>query len=93
MNKIEAVRGFITFFLIALILISVFFTIKFIASKKTFKEDTEAVSNSNNGPTIEGYTNSLGSFDSKYDLNNDGIINSYDYYLLQLLINQTPNNN
>lgn len=92
MNKIEAIRGFITFFLIVLVLSSVFFTVRFIASKRTFKEDTKAVSNSNNGVTMGGYINSLNNFDSRYDLNNDGVINSYDYYLLQPLINQTSNN-
>jgi len=93
MNKIEAIRGFITFFIVILVLFSVFFTIRFIVSKKTLKEDTKAGSNSNNTITMEGYINSLNNFDSKYDLNNDGVINSYDYYLLQPLINQTSNNN
>ena len=52
MNKIEAIRGFITFFIVILVLFSVFFTIRFIVSKKTLKEDTKAGSNSNNTITM-----------------------------------------
>lgn len=102
MNKIEAIRGFISFLLILIVFVSALFTVRYLMSKRTPKEDTKAGSepvmlvpsdqdtggSSGSGDmfTIDGYYDSLENYNSMYDLNNDGVINSYDYYLLQSLV-------
>jgi len=113
MNKIEGLRGFLTFCLLLLALIILFLSVRFIISKRTLREESEASSVSQEKPMLEeipvaapsgaqvsiepvsaqGFQQALSEQDLRYDLNEDSIVNMYDYYLLVSLSNQTPDNN
>ncbi|MFH1565618.1 MAG: hypothetical protein ABIB98_00250 [bacterium] len=42
MNKAEGIRGFLTFCLLLLVVVFLFFSVKFIISKRTLKEESKA---------------------------------------------------
>ena len=114
MNKVEGFKGFVTFCLILIAIVLLFFSVRFIISKRTLKDESKAsvvipesvISSDNVLPpatqvppvaeeplSLQGGQQALSLQDFRYDLNKDGVVNMYDYYLLVFLLNQTPNNN
>lgn len=96
MNKIEGVRGFLTFCLIVAAFVFLFITVKFIISQRTLRDNSKAEQENilpeDINLSLTGFQKALSSYDVSYDLNKDKVINMYDYYLLVPLLNQASNN-
>jgi len=105
MNKVEAIRGFLTFLVIFLVILTSFLSVKFIMSNRSLKGQSSAVipsklpaepvvpDSGKSALSMDGFNKAELNFDPAYDLNSDGVINMYDYYLLGSSLNKGTDHN